>query len=38
MSAQNENTPPPLDAVIAAQGLTKRYGKAVAVEAISFGI
>jgi ABC-2 type transport system ATP-binding protein len=38
MTAQNENTPPPLDAVIAAQGLTKRYGKAVAVDQISFGI
>ena len=38
MSAQNENAPPPLDAVIAAQGLTKRYGKAVAVDQISFGI
>ena len=38
MSAQNENTPPPPDAVIAAQGLTKRYGKVVAVDAISFGI
>jgi len=38
MTAQNENTPPPVDAVIAAQGLTKRYGKAVAVDQISFGI
>jgi ABC-2 type transport system ATP-binding protein len=38
MSAQNENLPPPLDAVIAAQGLSKRYGKAVAVDQISFGI
>ena len=38
MSAQNENTAPPLDGVIAAQGLTKRYGKAVAVDQISFGI
>jgi ABC-2 type transport system ATP-binding protein len=38
MSAQNQNMPPPLDGVIAAQGLTKRYGKAVAVDAISFGI
>jgi ABC-2 type transport system ATP-binding protein len=38
MSAQNQNMPPPLDAVIAAQSLTKRYGKAVAVDAISFGI
>jgi ABC-2 type transport system ATP-binding protein len=38
MTAQNENTPPPLDAVIAAQGLTKRYGKAAAVDQISFGI
>jgi len=38
MSAQNENAPPPLDGVIAAQGLTKRYGKAVAVDQISFGI
>jgi len=38
MSAQNENLPPPPDAVIAAQGLTKRYGKAVAVDQISFGI
>ncbi len=38
MSAQNEKVPPPTDAVIAAQGLTKRYGKAVAVDGISFGI
>ncbi|HEY2248320.1 MAG TPA: ABC transporter ATP-binding protein [Bradyrhizobium sp.] len=38
MSAQNESAPPPLDAVIAARELTKRYGKAVAVDAISFGI
>jgi len=38
MTAQNENTPPPVDAVIAAQGLTKRYGKAIAVDQISFGI
>jgi ABC-2 type transport system ATP-binding protein len=38
MSAQNENAPAPLDAVIAAQGLTKRYGNAVAVDQISFGI
>jgi len=38
MSAQNENAPRPIDAVIAAQGLTKRYGKAVAVDQISFGI
>jgi ABC-2 type transport system ATP-binding protein len=36
MSAQNQNTP--LDAVIAAENLTKRYGKAVAVDQISFGI
>ena len=38
MSAQNEKLPPPLDAVIVAQGLTKRYGRAVAVDQISFGI
>ena len=38
MTAQNENVAPPVDAVIAAQGLTKRYGKAVAVDQISFGI
>ena len=38
MTAQNENIAPPVDAVIAAQGLTKRYGKAVAVDQISFGI
>ena len=34
----NDNPPPPLDAVITAQGLTKRYGKASAVDAISFAI
>jgi len=38
MSAQNENIALPTNAVIAAQGLTKRYGKAVAVDEISFGI
>src|SRR5689334_15729832 len=38
MTAQNENTPPPVDAVIEAQGLTKRYGKGVVVDQISFGI
>src|SRR6516165_9921771 len=34
----NDNPIPPPDAVITAQGLTKRYGKASAVEAISFAI
>jgi len=34
----NDNPTPPPDAVIAAQGLTKRYGKATAVNAISFAI
>jgi len=34
----NDNPAPPPDAVIAAQGLTKRYGKANAVDAISFAI
>ena len=38
MTAQNQNSAPPPDAVIAAQGLTKRYGKAAAVDQISFGI
>jgi ABC-2 type transport system ATP-binding protein len=34
----NDNPPTPPDAVITAQGLTKRYGKAHAVDAISFAI
>jgi ABC-2 type transport system ATP-binding protein len=34
----NDNPMPPSDAVITAQGLTKRYGKASAVDAISFAI
>jgi len=34
----NDNPPPPPDAVISAQGLTKRYGQASAVDAISFAI
>jgi len=34
----NDNSVPPPDAVITAQGLTKRYGKANAVDAISFAI
>ncbi len=34
----NDNPSPPPDAVITAQGLTKRYGKASAVDAISFAI
>jgi len=34
----NDNPTPPPDAVITAQGLTKRYGKASAVDAISFAI
>ena len=34
----NDNPVPPPDAVITAQGLTKRYGKAKAVDAISFAI
>ena len=34
----NDNPVPPPDAVITAQGLTKRYGKASAVNAISFAI
>jgi ABC-2 type transport system ATP-binding protein len=34
----NDNPAPPPDAVITAQGLTKRYGKATAVDAISFAI
>jgi ABC-2 type transport system ATP-binding protein len=34
----NDNAVPPRDAVITAQGLTKRYGKASAVDAISFAI
>jgi ABC-2 type transport system ATP-binding protein len=39
MSEQhNDNPSPPPDAVITAQGLTKTYGKANAVDAISFAI
>jgi ABC-2 type transport system ATP-binding protein len=39
MSEQhNDNPTPPPDAVITAQGLTKTYGKANAVDAISFAI
>ena len=39
MSEQhNDNPTPPADAVIAAQGLTKRYGESSAVDAISFAI
>ena len=39
MSEQhNDNPTPPADAVIAAQGLTKRYGETSAVDAISFAI
>ncbi|MBV8924035.1 MAG: ABC transporter ATP-binding protein [Bradyrhizobium sp.] len=39
MSEQhNDNPAPPPDAVITAQGLTKRYGKANAVDAVSFAI
>ena len=34
----NDNPAPPLDSVITAQGLTKRYGQANAVDAISFAI
>jgi ABC-2 type transport system ATP-binding protein len=34
----NDNPTPPPDAVITAQGLTKRYGTANAVDAISFAI
>ena len=34
----NDNPAPPLDYVITAQGLTKRYGQANAVDAISFAI
>ena len=34
----NDNPTPPPDAVITAQGLTKTYGKANAVDAISFAI
>jgi ABC-2 type transport system ATP-binding protein len=34
----NDNPTPPRDAVITAQGLTKRYGTANAVDAISFAI
>ena len=35
---RNDNSTPPPDAVIAAQGLTKRYGESSAVDAISFAI
>jgi ABC-2 type transport system ATP-binding protein len=35
---QNDNPTPPPDAVITAHGLTKTYGKANAVDAISFAI
>src|SRR5246127_5535798 len=39
MSEQHDDNPiPPAGAVITAQGLTKRYGKASAVDAISFAI
>ena len=34
----NDNPTPPPDAIITAQGLTKRYGNANAVDAISFAI
>ncbi len=34
----NDDPPPPADAVITAHGLTKRYGKARAVDGISFSI
>jgi ABC-2 type transport system ATP-binding protein len=34
----NDNPAPPPDSVITAQGLTKRYGRANAVDAISFAI
>jgi ABC-2 type transport system ATP-binding protein len=34
----NDNSAPPRDAIITAQGLTKRYGKSNAVDAISFAI
>jgi ABC-2 type transport system ATP-binding protein len=38
MIDHNDNPAPPSDTVIAAHGLTKRYGKANAVDAISFAI
>jgi ABC-2 type transport system ATP-binding protein len=38
MIDHNDNPAPPPDTVIAAHGLTKRYGKANAVDAISFAI
>jgi ABC-2 type transport system ATP-binding protein len=34
----NDNSAPPRDAIITAQGLTKRYGNSNAVDAISFAI
>ena len=39
MSDQHNDNPAPLtDAVITAKGLTKRYGEASAVDAISFAM